>query len=185
MQKWTRILGMDPSFSNWGLAFALMDNITGELTIKKLEVIKPQAPKGVKLSQSDLDLLRSQYLFENVHKYLHRVDVVCIEVPHGSNSVRSAVGRGVCTGVLASLRASTPTPFVLVNAFKTRKVISTEGPVSKEDAIAWATGLYPDAPWPRHNGKITNAKAEHMADAVTAIHACLNLPEFTSIKDRE
>ena len=46
--------------------------------------------------------------------------------------------------------------------------------------IAWATGVYPDAPWKRHGGRVTDDN-EHLADAVAIAHAGVQTPEFRKV----
>jgi Holliday junction resolvasome RuvABC endonuclease subunit len=42
---------------------------------------------------------------------------------------------------------------------------------TKEEMITWAVSKYPDINWPKHGKSISAAKAEHMADAIGALHA--------------
>ena len=53
--------------------------------------------------------------------------------------------------------------------------------IADEEMINQAVALYPDANWPMRGGKIVAGTAEHMADAIAAIHAGVNTPEFTNL----
>lgn len=169
---------MDPSFSNWGLAAMAYDLQLKTLTLAKLDVAKPPSDDSKQVRQSSKDLTRAEYLIEYVKGYLNFVDVICVEVPHGSQNARASLGAGVCLGVLAGLKQITDKPIICVNAGETRKIITGKTSATKQQAIDWATGLYPGTLWPMHGGKLNAGKAEHMADAIAAIHAGMKTETF-------
>lgn len=81
---------------------------------------------------------------------------------------------GICVGVLGALRAN-GVPFYEV----TPTEVKTAGPgnktASKKQMIEWAMAKHPEGNWPtyKEHGEelVSEAKAEHMADAVGAIYA--------------
>lgn len=171
MKHTLKILGMDPSFSNWGLACMVYDLKLGTFGLAKLDVIQPPSDDSKQVRKSSKDLERAEYLFERVKAYLVHVDVICVEVPHGSQSARASLGAGASIGLIAALRSITDKPVICVNAGETRKEITGKNSATKQQAIDWAIGLYGGGKFPKHNGKVVAGKAEHMADAIAAVHA--------------
>ena len=107
------------------------------------------------------------------------VDAICIEVPHGSQNARASLGAGACIGLIAAIRNSHGAkPVICVNATETRMEITGKSSATKQQGIDWASGLYPDANWPKLNGQIIASKAEHMADAIAAVHAGIKTETF-------
>ena len=67
---------------------------------------------------------------------------------------------------------------ICVNATETRMEITGKASATKQQGIDWASGLYPDANWPKLKDQIITSKAEHMADAVAAVHAGIKTETF-------
>ena len=90
-------------------------------------------------------------------------------------------GYGVCVGVLGALRA-TGIPFFEVTPTEVKMASFGEKIATKKQMIQWAIKKHPEANWPTYleNGvmKISEAKAEHMADATAAIYAGVSCNEF-------
>lgn len=178
------ILGCDPSFSNWGLAGGVYDTATSKLEISWLDVISPVVNKGKQTRQNSIDLDRAKQLAKGFISWVKRVDLIAAEVPHGSQSARAMASYGVCIGILGTV-ANTRVPLIEVNAIETRKVITGKKEATKAQAIAWAMGKHPEAPWPMKsvNGvsSVVESKAEHMADAVAAIYAAMETDTFKTM----
>lgn len=180
MSKPLTILGSDPSFSNWGVVKALYHPDTSELKITWMDVIRPIKPKGKTTRQNSLDLDRAKQLSKGFIEASRGIDLIAVEVPHGSQSARAMASYGVCIGVLGCM-LNTKIPIIQVNAIETRKVITGRKDATKEQAIAWAVGKHPEAPWPMHRGEINSSLAEHMADAVAAIYAAMETETFKTL----
>lgn len=176
------VVGFDPSLKNWGAAAGTLDLNTQDITITHLDVFQPAVMTGKQIRQNSKDLDVANQLFHGARDFIaeHGPKAVFVEVPVGSQSSRAMASYGICVGILASLRGLgmafsevTPTEVKLVAGSKT---------ASKTQMIEWASNQHPSAPWPRYtragNEFISAAKAEHMADAVAAIHAGVQLPEF-------
>lgn len=175
------IIGMDPSFRNWGLAAAELDLETGILSTPVLSVVKTgEEPKGKQVRQNSYDLEAAEFLAANVIPLAQTTKAVFVEVPHGSQSAASMKGYGVCIGILGSLR-SFGVPIIEVSEQESKKLFAGHRKATKEQMIAKAMEYYPDANWPYHQGSLSAAKAEHMADAIAAIHAGVNTQLFQSI----
>lgn len=175
-----RILGNDPSFSNWGIAEGIYDPCTRQLEIVGLDVIRPVAKGGKQTRQNSIDLERAKQLSKGLLPRLRTTDLFTAEVPHGSQSARAMAGYGVCIGIL-SLVSNTQVPIIEVNAIETRMVITGKREATKEQAIAWAMTKHPEAPWPMRAGKVNASLAEHMADAIAAIYAGMETDIFKTM----
>lgn len=88
---------------------------------------------------------------------------------------------GICVGVLGALRA-TGIPFFEVTPTEVKIAALGYKNATKQEMIQWALQHHPEANWPsyKQNGitKVSEAKAEHMADAVGSIYAGIGLSSF-------
>lgn len=175
------VVGFDPSLTNWGIAEAVLDLEDGFLSTPVLSVIQPKDGDGKKqVRRNSLDLQRAEELAHAATAAAQRAKVIFVEVPHGGMSVRSNMSRGVVLGVLGSLRAN-GYEIIEISAEENKKIFTGSKTATKEQMIGKALELYPDANWPLHAGKISASKAEHMADAVAAIHAGVQTPVFQNL----
>jgi hypothetical protein len=169
-----RVIGFDPSLNNWGIAKGLLTpTITGGhvLTIEQLDIIQPTFSDGKQVRNNSKDLERAEQLAKGAWAAAQGADAVFVEVPHGSQSARAMASYGVCIGVLGALRTSGIPFFELSEAEVKMASLGKKGKTTKQEMIDWATQEHQEVSWPRHNGQINASKAEHMADAVAAIHA--------------
>ena len=176
-----KVAGLDPSFRNWGVAEATLDLETGILSDPVLSVTKTaEEPKGKQVRQNSYDLIASSELAWAMSLLVPSVKIFFVEVPHGSQSASSMKGYGVCIGILGYMRASGAT-IIEVSEAESKKLFVGKRTATKEEMINRAVALYPNANWPMRGGKIVAGTAEHMADAIAAIHAGVNTPEFTNL----
>lgn len=175
-----KILGCDPSFSNWGIAQGIFNPVTRTLRIVGMNVTRPVISKGKTTRQNSADLQRAKQLAKGMIDVIKQADVITVEVPHGSQSARAMASYGVCIGILGTLQ-NTRTPMIEVSALETRQVITGKKEATKEQAIAWAVAKHPEAPWPMHNGKLNASLAEHMADAIASIYAAMETDTFKTM----
>ena len=184
MPKGLRILGADPSFSNWGLAQGVYDPVTSKLTITGLDVIKPVLNKDKQTRQNSIDIERSKQLSKGFIDAIRQSDVIAAEIPHGSQSARAMASYGVCIGILGMV-CNMRVPLIQVNAIETRKVITGKKEATKAQAIAWAMAKHPEAPWPMKTVQgvtsVVEGTAEHMADAIAAIYAAMETDTFKTM----
>jgi Holliday junction resolvasome RuvABC endonuclease subunit len=91
---------------------------------------------------------------------------------------------GICVGVLGSLRAA-GVPFFEVTPTEVKLAGFGKKTATKEQMISWAVAKHPEANWPTYtrNGvkEVSEAKAEHMADAVAAIYAGIASNPFQQV----
>lgn len=174
MRKFIKVVGCDPSLRNWGLAGGTLNLETRQLKIDWLELINPVLPKGKQVRQNSLDLASAQQLFEGTLAKAQDAQAIFVEIPVGSQSARAMASYGVCVGVLGALRGH-GIPFFEVTPTEVKMATAGSKTATKDEMICWATQAHPEANWPAYKrlgaSSISSAKAEHMADAIGAIHA--------------
>ena len=174
------VLGLDPSLRTWGMAEGMLDLESGELTDVNLILIeteKGQAGKNVRVNSEDLACAKD--IAGPCFKACQRAKAIFVECPVGSQSAASMKGYGICVGILGSA-AALGTPLIEVTATEVKLALTGNKNATKQNMIEAAVNLYPDANFPRHNGRITN-KAEHVSDALGAIHAGVNTSVFQNL----
>ena len=180
-----KVCGQDPSLRNWGLASGIYDTETGLLQIYNLDVINPVLPKGKQVRQNSLDLESAKQLCNAAVKAAMGAQAIFVEVPVGSQSARAMASYGVCCGILGALRAM-GTQFHEVTPTEVKVAGPGYANASKKDMIQWAMGKHPEANWPMYmeHGKqvLSEAKAEHQADAIAAIYAGIACNSFQQMK---
>lgn len=181
LNKTIKVVGHDPSLRNWGLAVGTYALETRELLIESVHVINPQLPTGKQVRQNSLDIEASVQLYKQAVAVTKGAHAVFIEVPIGSQSARAMASYGICVGVLGALRAN-GVPFFELTPTEIKLAGPGNKTASKQDMIRWASSRHPEANWPTHRlhgvDVVSEARAEHMADAVAAIHAGLACNAF-------
>lgn len=174
------VLGMDPSLRNWGLASGFLNMETGVLSNVKLAVVMPKEETSKQVRKNSKDLEIAEILATSIQPFLENAAMIFVEVPVGSQSARAMASYGICVGILGVIKSAGAT---LIEVSPTEVKIAFTGKklATKEDMIQKALELYPDANFPMHNGKITS-KAEHVADALGAIHAGVRTPLFQQLR---
>lgn len=175
---------MDPSLRNWGLAIGALTLSSNELVIESLGVTKPVLPTGKQVRQNSIDLEAGFQLYKGALAAAEDAHAVFVEVPIGSQSARAMASYGICVGVLGALRAN-GIPFFEVTPTEVKLATVGDKTASKTEMIRWAIDRHPEAPWPTYakhgQGFISEAKAEHQADAVAAIYAGLRCNAFQQL----
>lgn len=166
-----KVLGLDPSMRNWGAVACEL--FKGHLTVLETHITVTTSKKPKKLKQSLKDLDDATKLYQAMVKSFEWADVICVELPHGAQNARGALGNGVCYGVLAALSDVNPNiVYISANDLKAVVRADKEHKPSKQDVIAWVKERHPTAPIP------TTASAEHVCDAITAIYAAMLKEQF-------
>lgn len=176
------VVGMDPSLRNWGIAKGvLIPSQEMQVHIDWLDVIQPVLPTGKQVRQNSIDLEAAKQLCTAAWEAAQGAQAVFVEVPVGSQSARAAAAYGICVGVLGALRTS-GVPFFEVTPTEVKLSSVGKKTATKAEMIEWASSKHPKANWPTYksNGKtqISEAKAEHMADAIAAIYAGIACNSF-------
>ena len=162
-----KVLGMDPSLSNWGFASGYLDLDTLKVSELKLNLVETSPSKLKKVRKNSDDMERAKLLYAGIQEHSKDVAMSFVEVPHGSQSARAMASYGACIGLLTSTQSHS-----MIQLSERQLKMATLGSASgtKEEAIEWATTKHPEANWLTKSGKILK-KNEHLADAVAAIYA--------------
>jgi len=172
---------MDPSLRHWGVALGTYDTITHILVLDEVGVIEPVLSKSKQVRQNSLDLESAVQLSRGALEAAEGVQAVFVEVPVGSQSARAMASYGICVGILGTLRA-TGIPFYEVTPTEVKLAGAGTKSATKQAMIRWAMEKHPEANWPLYKQKgiamVSEAKAEHMADATAAIYAGLTCNPF-------
>ena len=174
------VVGFDPSLRNWGIASSELDLTTGILDTPRLSVIAIREELGKQVRQNSKDLHISEQLARSAIAEARKAKAIFVEVPVGSQSARAMASYGICVGVLGAVRAE-GIPLIEVTPTEVKLALTGNRNATKEDMIDHAIRYYPEANFPRHAGKISYAKAEHVADAIGTIHAGVLTPMFQNL----
>jgi hypothetical protein len=179
------VCGFDPSLRNWGVAVGIYDTETNKLVITSIDVIQPVLSKAKQVRQNSLDIESGKQLYQAAYKYAKGAQAVFAEIPVGSQSSRAMASYGICTGVIGSLQAS-GIAIIEMNPTEVKLAACNSKTATKEQMIAWATKAHTEANWPTYNQHgsviISEAKAEHMADAIGCIYAGVASSTFQQLK---
>ena len=173
------VAGFDPSLRNWGISEAQLDLNTGVLSTTVLSLISVKDETGKQVRKNSQDLHIAEQLAVAALAVARRSKVIFVECPVGSQSARAMASYGICVGVLGAIRAE-GIPLIEVSPTEVKQVFTGNKNATKEQMIAKAVELYPEANFPRHRGELA-AKCEHVADATAAIHAGVRTPVFQQL----
>lgn len=173
--KTIKVIGLDPSLRNWGIAIGeMVPGVVESLKIYDLRVINPAIAKTKQVRQNSLDLESAKQLCEGVLSVVKSAQLIFVEVPVGSQSARAMASYGICVGVLGALRGI-GIPLHEVSPLEVKRASAGKVTATKQEMIQWAMGKHPEADWPTYKQKekllVNNNKAEHQADAIAAIYA--------------
>lgn len=174
-----QVAGFDPSFTNWGIAEGQLDLDTGYLENVRLEIVSTEKGKAKQVRTNSDDLQRCEELARKALEVGRRCKAIFVEVPVGSQNASGMKAYGVVCGILGTLRAE-GIQIIEVTPTEVKKTFTGNKNATKEQMIAQAVQLYPDANFPMNRGQIAS-KAEHVADALAAIHAGVSTPIFQNL----
>ena len=178
------VLGMDPSLTNWGLAHGHYDLGTGQIQMDTVGVVQPEKLQGKQIRNNSNDLHRAFQLASAVQAAAADARAIFVEVPHGSQSARAMASYGVCVGILGSLTAQGIQFFEVTAGEVKLATVGSKG-ASKQAIVSRAVNAHPNINWPYQTRKgqteIVMGKAEHMADAIGAIEAGVQTPQFKQL----
>lgn len=173
-----KVMGMDPSMSNWGFATAELDLTDLTFSTPELMLVETKAGKDKRVRKNSDDLERAQLISAELQERLQDDIQLCfVEVPHGSQSARAMASYGICIGILSTIDVP------MIQLSEQQLKLSTVGhkTATKQEMIDWATSLHPESNWLLRGQKYL-AKNEHLADAVGALYAGVESAEFNSIR---
>ena len=173
------VVGFDPSMTHWGIAEGVLDLSTGFLDKLQLDTVVTQKSKDKQVRTNSSDLQRAEDLASVVIPIAKRNKVIFIECPVGSQSANGMKAYGMCVGILGSIRAL-GVPVIEVTATESKLIFTGNKNASKQAMIDQAVSLYPEANFPMYRGAVAS-NAEHVADAIAAIHAGVQTPVFKNL----
>lgn len=171
------IAGLDPALSNFGMVKGELDLSNGDFILQHLELTKSESTKTKQVRKNSDDLERARMLFKGMESFLEDVDLVCVEIPVGSQTARAMASYGVCVGILASIEI----PMIQLTANEVKLAGAGIKNATKQQMIDWATKTYPQAKWltKKFKGETKYiADNEHLADALAAIYAGVKTDVF-------
>lgn len=178
------VVGFDPSLRNWGISKGIYIPAEKKLIIEHLDVIATHHDEAKQVRNNSKDLETAQQLCAGAWNAAEGAQAIFVEVPHGSQSARAMASYGICIGVLGALRTA-GIPFFEVSESEVKRATTGNKKATKQETIAWAMKMHPEAPWPKYtrNGEqlVSEAKAEHMADATGAIYAGIASKPFQQV----
>lgn len=176
-----RIIGIDPSTSNWGMCRALVDLDNLDIEIEDLILIKTESEVKQGVRKDSDDIRRAKEVRKGmIDACMGGVALAISEIPfmNPGGYASANFNSGLVTGVLASC------PVPLIQVFPKQVKMATVGlkNASKEEMIEWATVKFPNAPWltRKLKGKVVHIAAnEHLADAVATLYTGLRSEQFS------
>lgn len=180
------VAGLDPSLSNFGLVKGILDlsgssptfNLT-DMLLQESKATDKKSQKVVRKNSDDLD--RARLLHTGMTEFIRDVDIVCVEIPVGSQSARAMASYGICIGVIASINK----PLIQVTPTEVKVAATGRKTATKAEMIEWATSIYPSAGWLTRVVKgqtFLVSKNEHLADALAAIKAGVQTDTFKQMQ---
>lgn len=183
-----RAIAIDAAFANMGLASVTLEKATPLnlitvrcLDLKLITTGKESNKKQVRVSSDDLRRVNELALALAEYCHAHSPQFAFVEVPSGAMDARAARGLGMATGVLGVL-AVLQIPVIEVSPMEVKVAVTgnRKTKASKLDIIKWAGSRWPDAPWLRHQGRVT-LNNEHLADALAIATAGTATPAFQQL----
>lgn len=179
-----RVVGFDPSMRNWGIVAGRYDTSTQLFTPSTIRVVQTEKSANKQVRVSHSDLVSATKICEGIKPFVDGCDLIFVEVPVGSKSSAAMKSYGMCLGILGAVNATGKPMFELTP--KEVKMAAVGNPeATKSQMIQWAYSKYPHLDWPTKTVKgvvtVVESKAEHMADAISAIHAGLQSDQFRKL----
>lgn len=84
--KKLKVLGLDPSMSNLGIAWATYSPESQTLLVDRVETVSPKPETSKQIRQNSKDLDRAKQLYAALEAAVASSDLVCVEIPVGSQS---------------------------------------------------------------------------------------------------
>lgn len=174
-----KIVGFDPSTSNWGICKASLDLDTSEVFVDDLILVQTESEKNKGVRKDSDDIRRAREVHAGMIEACKGAALAICEIPFMNPGGYAAANfnSGLVTGVLASC----PIPLIQVFPQDVKMLACGSRHAAKEEMIEWAMNKYPSAPWlmrKLRGNMVPTAANEHLADAIAAIHAGLNTAQF-------
>jgi hypothetical protein len=172
-----KILAVDPSMRNFGMAKFDLPLDTLELKLLKLRLVQTETLAGKTVRKNSDDLRRAQEIAGAFFDEVDDCDFVFAEIPSGAQSARAAYGFGMQVGIIGACTR----PVIQVMPLETKRASVGSKTATKDEMIEWAVRTFPSDQWLRARNKPTGALVkdnEHLADACGIAVAGLLTDEF-------
>lgn len=174
-----RVIGSDPSTSNWGICVATVDIYDMTFTVDDLILLTTESEKNKGVRKDSDDLRRAKTVHDGFKKACEGASFAISEIPFMNAGMYASANfnSGLVTGVLASC----PIPLIQVFPQEVKMAFCGSRHAAKEEMIEEAMRRFPAAPWlmRKLKGKMVPTKAnEHLADAVAVTHAGIQSAQF-------
>lgn len=182
-KNYLKIVAMDPSMSNWGLAIAYLYFDDMVIEVEELIVVKPDKAKTSKqVRTNSKDILIAEQLLEGIIPHLDDADLIIAEVPVAGQNARSCVSYAMCVTLIGAINSSFPK---VIEVTPAEVKLNVKPNATKPEMIAWASKKHPEANWQYKTVKgkrsLITSHAEHVSDAIGALYAAMKTAEFKSI----
>lgn len=183
-----RILGVDPSFRNLGMALVDVDLTTMELDVVEIALVTTEKSKNKQIRAASDHLSRGRQLHVACREWEKKAALMAAEIPSGAQSAAAAFGFGVAVGMLSGHTV----PLIEVSPIERMmavvdeveeaegKKVRSDRRASKAQVIEWAQTRWPNLPWIKSKSRDNNPN-EHMADAIATVLAATKTPNFKQI----
>lgn len=176
-----RIVGIDISLRNLGASLCEYDIETNKLTVLGTNTMSPKQEKSKQVRQNSKDIRFAFQHAQALRKVAAKADLICIEVPTGSQTARAAASYGVCIGVIGSLKEYSDVPIIEVTPDAVKKLVTGTSAATKQQVIDWVLKKNPETKFSMYQGEINVTKAEHQADSIAAIYAAMDSETFKTM----
>lgn len=171
-----KIIGVDPSMSNLGIAEGWLDMGTLEWEVTRVELTKTEKGKSKTVRKSSDDYDRSRLLYEALKSCEEGAQIAFVEMPIGSQSAAAMKSYGMCCMLIATLDI----PVIQVTPSAVKLHATGDKNATKEEMIKWAIEKFPNINWLRQGTRAVAAN-EHLADACGAIQAGIKDDDFKAL----
>ena len=175
-----KVIGIDPSLRNFGIAYGWIDLDSMEFGVDKLNLTTTEKAKTKTTRKNCDDLDRARILYEALKDAEKEARIAFVEMPVGSQSASAMLSYAVCIAMIATLDI----PVIQLTPREVKEASVGDKNATKQEMIDWASTRFPALNWLRVGKSGTGrliGDNEHLADAVATINAGLFNPEFLAI----
>lgn len=171
-----KIIGLDPSLRNFGIAEGWLDIDTLKWEVTRVELVKTEKGKSKTVRKSSDDYSRVRILYEALKEAEEGAQIAFVEMPIGSQSAAAMLSYGACIALAATLDI----PVIQVTPSAVKLHATGDKNATKEEMIKWAIEKFPNINWLRQGTRAVAAN-EHLADACGAIQAGIKDDDFKAL----
>lgn len=166
------IIGIDPGLANCGMAAVRLHKFGEELLAVKV-VTTVKSDKKLDVRASSDDVRRAQELAGDLVAFCaaHPPMAFAVEAMSFPRNSSSAAKLGMCWGVISATAHARGIPVLQASPQQIKLALCGVKSASKAEVMAAVEVAHPEIFWPK-----PRSLWEHAADAVGAVHGCLDSP---------